>query len=98
MATVSPLPTWMSIAFTAWTLPRRVANSTVRFLMSRSGWAVMPASSIAPLRIDEIAHAVAEQVEAEHRDHQRQAREEGDPPFAGDDEARALRDHDAPFR
>ena len=29
----------------------------------------------APLRIDDVAQAVAEQVEAEHRDHQRERRE-----------------------
>ena len=36
---------------------------------------VMASASRPPLRIDDVAQAVAEQVEAEHRDHQRQARE-----------------------
>src|SRR6185503_18181083 len=51
-----------------------------------------------PLRIDDVAQAVAEQVEAEHRDHQRQPRKQRDPPFARDHEGGAFRDHDAPFR
>src|SRR6478735_1529978 len=51
-----------------------------------------------PLRIDDVAEAVAEQVEAEHRDHQRQTRKQRDPPFARDHEARAFGDHDAPLR
>ena len=52
----------------------------------------------APLRIDDVAQTVAEQVEAENRDHQRETREERDPPFAGEHEGRALGDHDAPLR
>src|SRR5215207_3528762 len=112
---------------TAFTMPRRVLNSTVRSLTSSNGWAVMSASSRVgphsktrkttpctverrynrtgsgrssrpPLRIDDVAKAVAEQVETEHRDHQRQPREQRDPPFARHHEAGALRDHDAPFR
>src|SRR3954468_648074 len=55
-------------------------------------------SSRPPLRIDDVAQTVAEQVEAEHRDHQREAREQRDPPFARHHEARAFGDHDAPFR
>src|SRR5262245_26010347 len=51
-----------------------------------------------PLRIDDVAQAIAKQVEAEHRDHQRKAREQGNPPLARNHEARAFRDHDAPFR
>src|SRR5438128_5028035 len=51
-----------------------------------------------PLRVDDVAQAVAEQIEAEHRDHQRQPREQRDPPFARDHEGGAFRDHDAPFR
>src|SRR6184192_3007071 len=54
--------------------------------------------SRAPLRIDDVAQAVAEQVEAEHRDHQRGAREERDPPFARYHEGGTFGDHDAPFR
>ena len=37
MPSVSPLPTEMSTCCTAFTMPRRVANSTVRSWMSRSG-------------------------------------------------------------
>src|SRR3954451_19631844 len=35
-----------------------------------------------PLRVDDVAQAVAEEVEAEHGDHQRQAGKKRDPPFA----------------
>src|ERR1700716_1764599 len=82
---------------TAFTMPRLVANSTVRSLTSSNGCAVMIFTSRPPLRIDDVAQTVAEQVEAEHRDHQRQAGKQRDPPFAGDHEAGAFRDHDAPF-
>src|SRR5215475_9444398 len=51
-----------------------------------------------PLRIDDVAQAVAEQVETEHRDHQRKTGEQRDPPFARHHEASAFGDHDAPFR
>src|SRR6266436_8701899 len=160
MPSVSPLATDMLTCCTALTMPRLVANSTVRSLTSSSGGAVIAESPrerrapsprscgervgvrgffelqilnawLAPhpdcfavrplpvstgrgerkrrfrkhrspsrpsLRIDDIAETIAEQVEAEHRDHQGQAREQRDPPFARDHEARAFRDHDAPFR
>src|SRR4051812_6970367 len=95
MPSISPLATLMLTCCTALTMPRRVENSTVRSLTSNKGCAVM---SRPPLRVDDVAQAVAEQVEAEHRDHQRQPRKQRDPPFARDHEARAFRDHDAPFR
>src|SRR6201994_2665803 len=95
MPSVSPLATLISTCCTALTMPRRVVNSTVRSCTSSSGCATI---SGPPLGIDDIAQAVAEQVEAEHRDHQRQAREQRDPPLARHHEARAFRDHDAPFR
>src|SRR5438105_6585096 len=131
MPSVSPFPTLMLTCCTAFTMPRRVVNSTVRSLTSSRGWAVMTTSakiskttpckversaplphslcggrnkqslnqpSRPPLRIDDVAQAVAEQVEAEHRDHQREPREQRDPPFARHHEAGALRDHDAPLR
>src|ERR1700694_3684671 len=100
MPSVSPLATEMLTCCTALTMPRRVANSTVRSLTSSSGGAVMMAASahevrpLAPrqvrclspqagrgegwidalmhlsssrpsLRIDDVAQAVAEQVETE---------------------------------
>src|SRR5215212_11573490 len=95
MPSVSPLATEMLTCCTALTMPRLVVNSTVRSLTSSRGCAVM---SRPPLRIDDVAQAVAEQVEAEHREHQRQPRKQRDPPFARDHKTRALRDHDAPFR
>src|SRR6266850_4806266 len=106
IASVSPLATWMSMFFTACTMPRRVENSTVRSLMSSSGIgggallsgtlvSILP--SRAPLRIDDIAQAVAQQVEAEHRDHQREPWKERDPPFARHHEGGPLGHHDAPL-
>src|SRR6202043_2327292 len=57
-----------------------------------------PRGSGPPPRIDDVAQAVAQEIEAEYRDHQRGAGKEGDPPFAGDHERRAFRHHDPPFR
>src|ERR1700726_5069862 len=98
MPSVSPLATDMLTCCTALTMPRRVENSTVRSLTSSKGCAVMVLLSRPSLRIDDIAQAGAEQIEAEHRDHQCKAGEQRDPPFARHHEARAFRDHDAPFR
>src|SRR5664279_1295273 len=95
MPSVSPLATEMLTCCTALTMPRRVANSTVRSATSSNGFAVI---SRPPLRIDDVAQAVAEQVETEHRDHQRQPRKQRDPPFARHHKAGAFGDHDAPFR
>src|ERR1700692_2358720 len=97
MPSVSPLATEILTCCTAFTMPRLVANSTVRSSTSSRGCAVMLLPSRPSLRIDDVAQTVAEQVEAEHRDHQREAREQRDPPFARHHEARAFRDHDAPF-
>src|SRR5436305_1644296 len=98
MPTVSPLPTLRLKCCTARTVPPRVENSTVRSEISRRGSAPAIARSGAPPRIDDIAQSVAEQVEAEHRDHQRSAGKERDPPFARDHEGGAFRHHDPPFR
>src|SRR6266508_6630363 len=95
MPTVSPLAMVTLTCSTARTMPRRVENSTVRSLTSRRGTA--SAMSGPPLRIDDVAQAVAEQVEAEHRDHQRGAGKERDPPFARDHEASAFGHHDPPL-
>src|SRR5260370_1034923 len=97
MPTVSPLAMPTSTCFTARTMPRLVENSTVRSATSSSGTASIMAASGAPLRIDDVAQPVAEQVEAEHRAHERGARKERDPPFARDHERGAFRHHDPPF-
>src|ERR1700687_3656534 len=102
MPSVSPLATEMLTCCTALTMPRRVANSTVRSSTSSSGCAVTvfgvapPMPLRPPLRVDQVAQPVAQQVEAEYRDHQRATGEEGDPPLAGNDIGRTFRDHDAP--
>src|ERR671934_1407026 len=99
MPTVSPLATRTSTCSTARTTPRRVENSTVRSATSSSGTVSLTTpNSGSPLRIDDIAQPIAEQVEAEHRDHQRGAGEERDPPLAGHHEGGAFRHHDSPFR
>src|SRR5713226_10482285 len=99
MPTVSPLPTLRLTCVTARTIPRRVENSTVRSETSRRGRACgTPCASGSPPGIDDVAQAVAEQIEAKHRDHQRGAGKECDPPFAGDHEGCAFRHHDSPFR
>src|SRR3954462_3726954 len=97
MPTVSPLAIVRLTCSTARTTPWRVENSTVRARTSSKGSAVMPASR-APLRIDDVAQAVAQGVEAEHRDHQRRTRKKGDPPFSRHHEGGALGNHDAPLR
>src|SRR5271156_1455522 len=96
MPSVSPLATEILTCCTALTMPRRVANSTVRSLTSSSGSAVVIASR-PPLRIDPIAQTNAEQVEAKPRDHQPPAGKETPPPPAGNDVGPALRHHDPPF-
>src|SRR6201989_1862746 len=84
MPPVPPLATRTSTSSTARTTPRRVENSTVRSATSSSGTvSVTTPNSGSPLRIDDVTQAIAEQVEAEHRDHQRGAGKERDPPLAG---------------
>src|SRR5271154_902869 len=85
MPSVSPLATEILTCCTALTMPRRVANSTVRSSTSSSGCALVISSSRPSLRVDEIAQSVAKQVEAKHRDHQCDAGKERDPPFTGND-------------
>src|SRR5262245_26940079 len=96
MPSVSPRSTETSTRCTALTLPRRVANSTVRSRTLSSGTSVISRSR-SPLRIDNIAQAVAEKIEAEHRDHQGRAREERDPPLAAYHVGSAFGHHDAPL-
>src|SRR5215470_15814924 len=96
MPTVSPLAMVTSTCSTARTMPRRVENSTVRSRTSSRGTASVMSGPA--LRVDDIAQAVAQEVEAEHRDHQRGAGEERDPPFARHHEGGALRHHDPPLR
>src|SRR5262249_39623014 len=93
MPTVSPLAMVMLMRSTARTMPRRVVNSTVRSRTSSSGIAVMLR---ARLRVDDVAQAAAQKIEAEPRDHQRGAGKERNPPSARNHEGCALRDHDPP--
>src|SRR5579864_6258135 len=82
-------------------MPLRVRNSTPRSSTESSGTerrsiAITGASGPSP-RIDDVPQPVAHQIEAEHRSHQHEPREERHPPFARDDEAGSFGDHDAPF-
>ena len=54
--------------------PRGELDGQVADIEQREG-AVMARASRAPLRVDDVAQAVAQQIEAEHGDHQRQRRE-----------------------
>src|ERR687897_3669008 len=65
---VSPGAMSNEMPLTAWIVPRRVQNSTRRSRTDRR--ALRPATE---LRVECLAEAVADQVEAEHRDHDREA-------------------------
>src|SRR5262249_10740969 len=97
MPTVSPFAMVTLTCCTALTMPRRVGNSTVRALTSRSGTDSVMTRSRAALPIDDVTQAVAQEGKAEHGDHQRGAAEERHPPFARHHEGRALRHHDPPL-
>src|SRR5436190_5679604 len=61
---------------TAWTMPSSVLNSTTRSLIERTG-----SGTHSPLgRVERIAEAVADEVDAEDDDDDRQAREDRQPP------------------
>src|SRR4029077_20291799 len=96
---VSPLSTAKLTLSSARTMPERVRNSTESPSTLSAGAAVVMGATSCPFpRIDHVAQAVAEQVEAEHRAHKRKAGEERVPPFARHHEGRALGHHDAPLR
>src|SRR5579864_6643443 len=61
------------------------------------GQAPRPSSDLAQARVQHVAHAVAEQVEAQHEQQDRHRREGGDPPLIHQKRA-ALRDQEAPLR
>src|SRR3954471_15267499 len=71
---------------TATKVPRRVGNSTRRFLTSSSGgvllWLAITASLSSQLRIERVAQPVAEQVHRQHQRGERGAGKDGDPPVA----------------
>src|SRR5258708_4979825 len=97
-ATVSPLSTWKPTWSSTLTVPERVRNSTDSSSTASAGTALMCASSCAHPGIDDVAQPVAQQIEAEHRQHQRSARKQRHPPFAGLNEVGAVGHHDAPLR
>src|SRR5271156_251116 len=95
---VSPLATLKLTLSSARTMPARVRNSTLKPSTESAGATITAANSCASPGIDHVAQPVAEQIEAEHRDHQCGAGEEGNPPFAGNDIGGAFRNHDPPLR
>src|ERR1700726_3939887 len=97
-AMVSPLSTAKLTLSSARTMPERVRNSTLSPSTLSAGAAVVMSASCPSPGIDHVAQAVAKQVEAEHRDHQRQAGKKRIPPFPRHHKGRALGHHDAPFR
>ena len=70
---VSPGAMSNEIPLTAWIVPREVQNSTRRSSTDRRA-PLWPLGPTAELRVERLAQAVADQVEAEHRDHDRSAR------------------------
>src|SRR4051812_35593255 len=71
--------------------PRRLRNWTLRSRTLRVG-SVIPSPQ---LRVEGVAQPVAQQVDRQGQDRQGQAREDGDPPFAGEQEAVADADQRA---
>ena len=78
--------------WTARSVPCRVGNSTHRFVdgEQRLGRDCRHRHS-AQLRVERIAQPVAEQIDREHHDHERRAREDRDPPLARKQEIVARR-------
>src|SRR6187455_1045425 len=72
MPSVSPLLTSNEMPLTAYTVPRSVPNSTRRSDTESSAPSVIPAQ----LRIESFAECVSNEVEAEHDEHDCEAREE----------------------
>src|SRR5581483_8502416 len=78
---------------TAWTTPSSVRNSTARSVIESSG----SGTNSALLRVEGIAKAVADEVDAEDDEHDREAREHRQPPLlrvvlaAGDERAERRR-------
>src|SRR5436190_8957126 len=68
---VSPGSIEKETPLTAWTGPRDVRKRTCRSSTASSASATVP-----QLRVERLAQAVADQVEAEHRDHDRDSRED----------------------
>src|SRR2546423_1438397 len=68
---VSPRAISKETPLTAYTVPRRVENSTLRSSTPRSG-----SLAFTQLRVERLAQTVADQVEAEHREDDRDARDD----------------------
>src|SRR5712691_4385273 len=61
---------------TAWTIPSSVANSTTRSRTERTG-----SGTDSPLgRVERVSETVADEVDAENDQHERQTREDSQPP------------------
>src|SRR4029077_1470773 len=64
------------IPSTAWTIPSSVLNSTTRSLIERTGSGTHPPL----LRVERVAEAVADEVDAQDDQDEGHAREDGQPP------------------
>src|SRR5262249_7186498 len=76
---------------TATKVPRRVGNSTRKLRTLRRAWS-------SQLRIERLAHPIAEQIDGEHQSGKRYAGKDRDPPFAGEQEFVADADQGAERR
>ena len=85
MPTVSPLATVTSSSAPRERCP--AASEIRRSDRARPATEWCWECSCAPRRVDNVAQAVAQEIEAKHRQHQRGTREERNPPFARDHKA-----------
>src|SRR6185503_13839639 len=76
MASVSPGAMSKLIPLTACTVPRLVQNWTRRSLIASSGSRPPLLATPSQLRVERLAETVADQVEREHRDQDREARDD----------------------
>src|SRR6266536_3244537 len=84
----SPRPTSNDTPSTALTTPARVKKWTFRSSTERTA---LMLSALEP-RVHHVAQLIADQIDGDDRDQQRDARIEGDPVFAREHEAVAVRD------
>src|SRR5438874_9737544 len=78
---VSPGKTSYEMSSTAWTIPSSVLNSTTRSRIDRTGSGTTGSGTDSTLRrVESVAQPVADEVDAQHDQHDRQAREHRQPP------------------
>src|SRR5882724_1871826 len=99
--TISPARTSRSIRSTTRATPRREANSMLRSAIARAAGRSplrrCPLMSVAQMRVEEVAQAVAQEIKSQDADEHRQARHDAEPGILGH-EAAAGAEHVAPGR